>query len=757
MNGNESDLLSHLMETFQAEARDHIGAITARLMEVERPLPPEQLDRALETIYRSAHSLKGGARIVNLTLVEFLCQSLEDRLADLRNGEQPLTPPLLDLLHEATGTIEKILAVPHPDAPPTALKSAAIRIRRQLDESPQREKGVSTAADSSPPRQPFPLPLAEEPSSEASPAERPPQAPATNRSARSETVRVPAARLDGLMLQAEELIALKLALQEQLRGLREASDRLALLRLPLTRIDSLDREGIRELGRDLAAIDGNLALVWQRGENDSRTASAMLDNLIGNARELLLFPLSSLTDGFARLVRDMAREQSKEIELRLEGGEIELDRRILQELKDPLVHLLRNSIDHGIELACQRRAAGKPERALISIGAICIDSGKVEIRVRDDGRGIDIAAIRDAALRRGMITPEEGRALGREETLALIFRSGFSSREEVSIISGRGLGLAIVAERVEKLGGTISVESAPGSGTCFRLLIPLSLATFRGIHLRVGERLFAIPTLNVLRVCRMAPGELIMVGNRETLLVEGQNVPVVALASILALPGDGKDATERRTLMLLGSERELAALEVDEVLGEDDLLVKELGPQLVRVPHISGATVLGNGAVVPILNAHDLLTSALGHQGHQPQPAAKAVERRPSTRSILVVDDSITSRTLLKNVLESCGYRVATAVDGFDALALLQEGSFDLVSSDVEMPRMDGFELTARIRADQRFSRLPVILVTSMDSPEDRRKGINAGADAYIVKSSFDQSNLLDTIRKLIQIGGGAS
>jgi two-component system chemotaxis sensor kinase CheA len=249
-----------------------------------------------------------------------------------------------------------------------------------------------------------------------------------------------------------------------------------------------------------------------------------------------------------------------------------------------------------------------------------------------------------------------------------------------------------------------------------------------------------------------------MVANRETLLHGQQNVPVVALAAILGLPADGDETAGRRPLMLLGSGTELAAIRVDEVLGEDDLLVKGLGPQLVRVRNISGATVLGNGTVVPILNAQDLLKSALGRHGHQQVSSVTDTTsaRRRSTRSILVVDDSITSRTLLKNVLESYGYEVATAVDGSDALTLLQERNFDLVSSDVEMPRMDGFELTARIRADERFSRLPVILVTSMDSTEDRKKGITVGADAYIVKSSFDQSDLLDTIRKLIQVSGAA-
>jgi two-component system chemotaxis sensor kinase CheA len=752
MNGNQSELLSHLLETFLVEAGEHMVAISASLMELERAPDPARTDAALEVVYRAAHSLKGGARIVNLTLVEFLCQSLEECLAAIRRGERPVTAPLLDLLHEATATIEKILASPDPKAPATALKSTAIRLRRQLDDPASLDLGETAPKQEEPPPAPQPPPPPAEPREVvvAAPPEPPPPEP--RRSPGAETVRVPAARLDDLMLQAEEMVSLKLGMQQHILGVKEVMDRVALLRRPLSGEEAPDRETMREMDRGLADIAKRLAGLLRRGEDDHRQAASMVDNLIHDAKNLLLFPFSSITEGFGKLVREMSREQGKEIELRLSGEGIELDRRILQELKDPLIHILRNCIDHGIETVADRREGNKPLPALIAIGAVCRDSGKIEIVVRDDGRGINATQVRGAALRLGFITPEAAATMDDGEARQLIFKSGLSTRGEVTTISGRGLGLAIAAERIEKLGGSISLESGEGSGTSFRLVIPLSLATFRGIHLRVGERLFAIPTLNVLKVCRVRTEELQRVGNRESLVLEQRTVPVVALSAILGIPADTREENAVRTLMLLGSGREQAAFLIDEVLGEDDLLVKGLGPQLVRVRNVSGATVLGNGMVAPILNSLDLLKSAFGGHVQQhvsPLPGGAAQAGR-TAHSVLVVDDSITSRTLLKNVLESYGYSVTTAVDGCDALTALQESHFDLVSSDVEMPRMDGFELTARIRADERFSRLPVVLVTSMDSPEDRKKGINAGADAYIVKSSFDQSNLLDTIRKLI-------
>jgi two-component system chemotaxis sensor kinase CheA len=477
----------------------------------------------------------------------------------------------------------------------------------------------------------------------------------------------------------------------------------------------------------------------------------MIENLILDAKSLLMFPFSFVAEGFARSVRDIAREQGKEVTFQLSGETLELDRRILQELKDPLIHLLRNSIDHGIESPTSRIHNNKPQRATISLSAGYTDNGKAEIILSDDGAGINLPQIRQVAIDKGFITPEQSAQTDDQALIPLIFRSGFSSKQDVSHLSGRGLGLAIVQEKVEKLGGTIDVSSQAGKGTQFRLILPLTLASFRGIQIRLGEYRFAVPTLNVVRVLRLPLSHIYTVEGRETLQVEERIVPIVAMSGILGVQADPADLQEYRMLLLLGNEHEQIAFAVDEVIGEDDLLLKPLGPQLIRVRNLAGATLLGDGTVLPILNARDLLKSAQG--GHAQPVKVHDIpigKTEPNRHRILVVDDSITSRTLLKNVLESYGYEVKTAVDGTDALALLQTEPFDLVSSDVEMPQMDGFELTARLRADERFARLPIVLVTSLESQDDRQRGVEVGADAYIVKSSFDQSNLLEIIRKFI-------
>jgi two-component system chemotaxis sensor kinase CheA len=316
-------------------------------------------------------------------------------------------------------------------------------------------------------------------------------------------------------------------------------------------------------------------------------------------------------------------------------------------------------------------------------------------------------------------------------------------------ISGRGLGLAITFEKVKKLRGTISVESAPSMGTTFRILVPVSLASFRGVIVRVADRLFVIPTSAVRHVLRIDPKEIRTAGNREFLHIDETAVPLSSLQTVLGLEGARETAGTAIQAVILEADEKTAAFGVDEILSEQEILVKSLGRQLAHVRHVSGATILGSGRVVPILNVTDLMKKVRDSAVPLPREAVETRKVDTGKKSILVVEDSITSRMLLKNILESAGYQVKTAVDGLEAFTELKTAVFDLVVSDIDMPRMNGFELTARIRSDKDVAEIPVILVTALDSREDRERGIDAGANAYIVKSSFDQGNLLDIVRRL--------
>lgn len=803
MTDLESQLQARLLQTFLLEASEQLSLMTRTLDELELGGDPVQ---PLEVFYRAAHSLKGGARIVNLPSLEYLCQSLESVLARLRRKVLPLQPELLELLRQCVENLEsQLLGAQGPL--PGRLTTRALALRQSLDKLASGSASLPTppihpvAPDPvapgpvvpltlesiavEPAMQVAPLPLmapgsqdpgavsvaptmsaaarsperpTREPMSPA-PAAKPPQAPAPaaeeeldplNRvlyPGREESVRLPVARLDDLLLQAEEMTALKLALRQQVLELKGCLDTLSQLR---HRQQQSTADEPRDLDRQLADLGKSLLRVKRRGEQEARQAGSLIEKLIADAKSLLMFPFASLTEGLAAMLRDIAQEQGKQLTVQIQGESLELDRRILQGLRDPLIHLLRNAIDHGIEVPAEREENHKPTRGRILIQARCTEQGKAEILIQDDGRGIDRPALQEAALRDGYLTAEQVSQLTEEEALQLIFRSGLSTRREVSNLSGRGLGMAIVQEQIEKLGGHIRVSSQSSLGTRFVLELPLALASFRGIQIRVGQRRFAVPTLSTQRVLRLDSTQIHTIEGRPTFSLDQRTVPIVSLAGLLGIAADAPAPSGLQDLLLLGQEQDPIAFAVDDVLGEDDLLVKQLGPQLIRVRHIAGVSVLGDGTLLPLLNTHDLLKSARGAPSQLPAVIESDQPRTSTAHRILVVDDSITSRTLLKNVLESYGYEVKTACDGLDALTLLQNEVFDLVSSDVEMPKMDGFELTAHLRADEQFSRLPVVLVTSLESVEDRQRGVDVGADAYIVKSSFDQSNLLEIIRKFL-------
>jgi two-component system chemotaxis sensor kinase CheA len=369
--------------------------------------------------------------------------------------------------------------------------------------------------------------------------------------------------------------------------------------------------------------------------------------------------------------------------------------------------------------------------------------------VSDDGAGINTGKVKESAIKHGHLSTETARQMDEASARRLIFQAEVSTSPLITRLSGRGLGLAIVRERAEKLGGSVSVESKPGHGTQFHILVPSMLATFRGVLIETAGRRFVVPTFHVERVARVKTGEVQTVEGRETIALGGRATALVRLAEVLELsPVDLVSDSPTLPVVVLGLGDQRIAFAVDAVLDEQEVLVKPLRKPLLRVRNIAGATVLASGQVAPVLNVADLLKSARKAGGTTPRIVAPPP--RAQSRSILVAEDSITSRMMLKGILESAGYRVKTAVDGLEAFTLLRSEKFDLLVSDVEMPRLGGLDLTARIRADKKLAELPVVLVTTLETREDRERGVEVGASAYLIKSRFDQSDLLDAIRRLV-------
>ncbi|MEO5362652.1 MAG: hybrid sensor histidine kinase/response regulator [Magnetococcus sp. DMHC-8] len=671
-------------------------------------------------------------------------------------------------------------APPGPTSPPLATPTADT----VTGSAPPPAPGRASAAPDLPPAPAFSAPVSPVPVSVPSIGPEVddatvavPARAAARTMAAPDSIRVAVDRLDQLLVKAEEMISLKLVSQQHLLHLRQTGQVFGLwrkkwaeaepgwraLRQKMTanqtahfqkeerahwettdKFLAWNQEQFQTLQRDLHTLTKAM-------DQANRAVGRLVDDLLETAKQVIMVESAILLDPLPRMVREIAREQGKEVSLLLSGGEVEVDRRILEEMRDPIIHLLRNALDHGMEKPEERLRVHKERQGTVQVHIAQTEGNKIEIRISDDGTGLDLAQIRDSALTKGLLSREQLLALDERGTIELIFHSGMSTAPIITNLSGRGLGMTIVREKVEKLGGTLMVDNRPGRGVTFRILLPVSLATFRGVIVQCGRHVFVIPSLHVEGLVRVTREEIRAVENCATILYKGDPIALVELAQVLGITGESpdQDQTTRILVAVLCVGQQRMGFRVHAVLKEQEVLVKGLGKQLQKVLHFAGATILGSGRIVPILNVQDLMASAV-HAVGSVRPSEMGVQEEARRQSILVVEDSITSRMLLKNILEAAGYMVQTAVDGLDGLTTLKSSAVDLVISDVEMPRMNGFELTARIRSEPALARLPVVLVTSLSSREDRERGVEVGASAYIVKGDFDQNTLLGVIGRLV-------
>lgn len=764
----DQEFLRRLLATFRVEAQDHLRNITSGLLELEHSETASEQEAGIESIFREAHSLKGAARSVNLDDIEKICQKLESVFRALQGKVVGLSPELFDILHHTVGTLEHHLKVDQ-DSPPHGKITPTKELLHSLDNAVNGDSQPGGQAEESAQEQPLPRLAPAEETVEAGPDRA-----STRISSTTETVRISSDKLQAVLLQTEEMLSAKAMATQRARDMEEISSTFDSWKkewgkaLPIVRNLKSEKTRFLPLGqlekrRDdrkrtelndflemnrifIKSLEERINFEARRAKRDAHSLDDMINNLLEDMKHVMMVPFSSFLEILPKYVRELSRDQKKEVSLNIEGGELEVDRRILEEMKDPLIHLIRNCIDHGIEKPAVRQQKGKPPLGTITITISPKNGNKVEIRVADDGAGVDLDKVKAAAH-----FSDNGEKLSEEDLLDSLFRSGVSTSPIITEISGRGLGLAIVREKVEKVNGSVVLESSPATGTLFRIELPMTIATFRGVQVRVGEQIYILPTNHVDRVLRVKKSVIKTVENRETIELDGQAVSLAVLGNVLGV-APAQPSTSKTTIqtVVLNSPGQKIAFVVDEVINEQEVLLKNLGRQIARVRNIAGATVLGSGRVVPVLNVADLKKSAVTttYSGTLPTLVENGDERKKKTT--LVVEDSITSRTLLKNILESAGYRVVVAIDGVDALSKIRNEEFDIVVSDVEMPRMNGFELTAQIRADAKLAELPVVIVTSLESKNDRERGIEVGANAYIVKSSFDHSNLLDIMERLL-------
>lgn len=761
MKESNEEFLKRLLATFKVEAVDHIKILSSGLIELEKTTDAQKQLEIVEQVFREVHSLKGAARAVNNSEIEHICQSMESIFSSIKKKNINISPELLDILHNAADMLGSILSGLESERTQTD-KAGTESITRKLEDflmkiEPTASQG-KTAVE---------MPVRKE-------------TPVHSEVVTTDTVRVAISKLDSLFLQAEEMLATKLLLEQRTHDLLGIASILRAWKKEWNKFNNLADTGQnlqRKLEKDdlknntrlksrikkvldyvelcntsLRSLDDKVSNIIKSTVHDQRSVSLMVDNLLEESKKTLMFPFTSLFEIFPKLVRDLSRNQGKNVELKIEGAGIEIDKRILDEIKDPLIHLIRNCVDHGIESPDVRKQKKKPQLGIISIKVLQKNGDKIEITISDDGAGVDSEKIRSSMVKNDIISIEGSKKLTVHELYDSIFQSGISTSPIVTDVSGRGLGLAIVREKVEKLGGIVSFNTEVNIGTTFHLLLPLTMATYRGLLIKISEHNFIIPIINIKQVVSVNKDEIRSVENKETILLNGEVLSLVNMADALELSVNSQKKNRSETLLavVLNAAGKQIAFVVDEILYEQEVLVKGLGPQLLRVRNISGAAVMGTGKIVPILNIHDLIKSALNINPKTKSDSIELKTKEEDRKSVLVVEDSITARSLLKNILETSGYTVSTAVDGVDAFTQLRSGTFDIVISDVDMPRMNGFDLTAKIRADKKSAEIPVILVTALESREDRERGIDVGANAYIIKSNFDQGNLLGAIKRLL-------
>ena len=748
-----------MRELFRIESGEHLQSLEDGLLRLEK----EPGDAAiLEELFREAHSLKGASKMLGLKAIEAIAHRFEDLLGGAKSGKSPLTPQAINAMYRCLDSIAKLAEEAFTGKASgidvAELLSLLNRDKENAKKKNDKKKEEETESDGEvegrPPEESAAQPESAEPPHPGTP---PPPPPARHEPFRIDTIRVETRKLDLLMTHAGELTVAKLRVARRCADMEELLDR-------WERIASALR-GKEQHGHELELWAGEFSSRLDRVKRAVSDDSSRLESVAGAVEEAILevrlLPLSTIFNTLPRMVRDLSLECSKSVRMVIEGGETSADKRVLEEMKAPLLHIVRNAVDHGIEPPEERERLGKPQIGTILLRAYRT-AENVVVEVHDDGRGLDADAIRRAARKCGSRREEELAGMSPDQVRGLIFDSGLSTTPFISDLSGRGVGLDVVRTNVERLKGGVTVASTPGEGCTLRVTLPLTLATGRVLIVAARGVNYALPVEYVRKSYQLAGSTIFSIEGRNAVNFEGETVAVARLSDLLKfhrtdfLPQQEAPAgsEERRgetripCLIISTGGGRLFGLLVDELLDEQEIVLKPQSRLLKHVPGISGATILGTGEVCMILNPPELARALRQEGAGLARAAAPAEHERKQV--VLVAEDSLTTRTQMKRILEGNGYEVATAVDGLDALSKLGSRGFDALVSDISMPNMDGLTLTRKVRQNKKYGELPIVLVTMLSSDEDKRRGMEAGANAYITKPAFEQKLLLETLRRLI-------
>ena len=783
------DDMKEIMEDFLIEAFELIEQIDHDLVELEAN--PEDLE-LLNRIFRVAHTVKGSSSFLNFDVLTELTHHMEDVLNKARKGELKITPDIMDVVLESVDMMKGLLesirdngsdaaagidiknicasltqisegeapsaapeapaAAPAPEPvkepePVAPAEEAApevsdaelsklsdseveaeierlLKVRKAEDQARRASKGIApkspeeiapaASAASAPASKPAP-------SRERDADKKVPAASSNSAVAQEQTIRVEVKRLDHLMNLIGELVLGKNRLFKIYDDVEERYEGEKFLEELNQVVSSLS----------LVTTDIQLAVMKTR-----------------------MLPIAKVFNKFPRMIRDLSRELGKQIDLEISGEETELDKSIVEEIGDPLVHIIRNSCDHGIEDPETRKAMGKPEKGLVQLKAYN-EGNHIVVEIVDDGKGLDADMLKAKSIEKGIITEREADAMSEKEAFGLIFKPGFSTAAKVTNVSGRGVGMDVVKTNIEKLNGIIDIESEVGKGTVMKLKIPLTLAIIQSLLVGTQEEFYAIPLASVLETVRVPIDDIYTIDGKNVLRLRDEVLSLVRLSDVFGVNKvfDGGDQTY---VVIIGVAEAKLGIIVDTLVGQEEIVIKSMGDYLQNIPGIAGATIRGDGRVTLIIDVGAMMEMAKDIKVNiraEMEDSTKAKEK-PSDYKVLIVDDSKMDRTIMQKSLEPIGVTIIEATNGVEALNIIKSGehAFDAVLIDIEMPRMDGYTLAGEIRKYSKYRTLPLIAVTSRTSKTDRLRGVEVGMTEYITKP-YSSEYLENVVRKNIKLG----
>ena len=766
--------MQDLIAVFKAETEDHLTKLDNGLVDLEKQ--PNNIE-LLKNLNREVHTLKGSARVFGFSEIQDIAHRIEDIFEEV-NGKRAIFSSLiaerifkgLDAIRAILDRIvqEKGIDVDAPEIcrmlEECLSATQGIQGQKKKERVSKRPKEVSEVQEKNGQAKEQKVGKIQDggPKTQDQSVDRASEAAAPHLTTPiEEYIRVPLSRVDKLLYLVGEVVANRMKtsiMVTQAKRLsrlsKEVQKSIYSLNEAIKKEYSQDGEVVKWLSQCDAQVQKlreHTLKLYDYVTTEGYHLDPVIDELQAKMKEIKMLPLSTIFEGFPRMVRDIASQQGKEVNLGISGEETELDKKVLEGIKTSLIHILRNCIDHGIEEMDERAALGKQRDGTIKVSAFN-EADNVVITIEDDGRGLDIDQIKETALKKRLVSSHDLEEMTEKEILNIVFMNGYSTSPVITDVSGRGMGLDIVKRDITNLKGQVILETQKGKETKFTLVLPLTIAVIQALLVKVQNMLFALPMLSITESIKVKMDNISTVEGRMAIQFRDQIIPLVRLNEVLELPlvreEERKGQNEMLVLIASYLDRRIGFI-VDEIVREEEVFIKSLGRHLGKVKNVNGAIIMASGDVVIALDIGDLLVnSALSLRlvtEKGPPPSTKRKEKR-----ILIVEDAFSTRELEKSILETHGYLVDTAVDGLDALDRMTGAQYDLVVCDIEMPRMDGFELCRTLKKKEETKDIPFVMVTAMQKEEDKRRGIEVGAAAYIVKSAFEQMNLLDTIERLV-------